>query len=317
MRACSILGAERRSPARSRVKFQGVAQVVAQPRALRQRRANLLLQLPERRGRCLDRLAVAAANHHEQPVSPGRIKTGVDAREKLLGADRHDDVEAPAHVGSKEAFGCHTDDSERRGAQCQRLADDIGRAAEMSPPEFVADDRGRAFSPAAPPIVIDRKRAAERSAHAEYSEEIAACANDADELQLPAAIESEPCGSPGERAIESVGPAANLLPDRVAPGARWIGRIDDEPQLLGVGDRQRPQHQAVDQREDRCARTNSERQRQHCRNGHDRSGDQSTQCDAGCRSWGLRRKKGEGPLPLTPFTVLYSFFVLRFSLHVL
>ena len=183
-----ILGAERRSPARSRVKLQGVAQVVAQPRALRQRRANLRSLQPAGAPRSLPR---PTGPWRRRTIMNSQCRPGKSNPDRRLRRARSCSVPIGTTTskrrptsGPKKPSGVTPMMVNVAAPNVRGLPMTSVAAAEMGPPEFVADDRGRAFRPAAPPIVIDRKRAAERSAHAEYAEELAARANDADELQL-------------------------------------------------------------------------------------------------------------------------------------
>ncbi len=103
-----------------------------------------------------------------------------------------------------------------------------------------------------------RQQAAERRADAERLEEAAAHHQRFDRIGLAAVREVESFVGPGERAGDAPGhPIPQRFPDRVGQAAA----VEDD-QLAGTLDRQRPQQQRVDEREDGGVGADAESHRQ-------------------------------------------------------
>ena len=131
----------------------------------------------------------------------------------------------------------------------------FGAAAEALLPETMADHGDVTLRAAAAHIVPRRERAAGDGVDAERVEETAADVCAGDRIDAAGLREIEPLDRPGGGALEQAGlPVADLLPDRIGP----IGATDDH-QLLRLADRQGPEHEAVEDREERGIRADAER----------------------------------------------------------
>ncbi len=184
-----------------------------------------------------------------------------------LGRERHVAAHAAREV---DAARHHADHGARDAVEPQRLAEHVALPAEAVLPEPVADDDDlRAFRT----ILLRREEAAEDRLHAEHGREVV---GDLRALQ-PERV----------RAVRGVEAGALVVGDRLelalltAPLVE-VGVVDshhvevparrtlvdvDEP--LGLGERQRPQEEAVDQAEDGDVRRESEGEHRH----HQRAGE--------------------------------------------
>ena len=94
------------------------------------------------------------------------------ATQRLLGAQRHGQVEVATDVEPGESGRRDADDLERMTAQPQRLPDRIVAAAVGTPPERVAQDRATRAAPR--PVVVGRQQPAALRLKAEHPEVVAA-----------------------------------------------------------------------------------------------------------------------------------------------
>ena len=172
-------------------------------------------------------------------------------------------VERPADRRPEERRWGNADHREGRAVDRQLASDDVAAATEVVLPQPVADYGHRAVHAAPVPVVRKGEDAAEQRLHPERLEEFAADPEALDEPALARRADLERCAARRERPGEYVlGAAVDLLPDSIGPGV-LLGVAEMEPrQAIRFRYRQRPQDDA-DHREDRRARADTDRQRQH------------------------------------------------------
>jgi hypothetical protein len=235
--------------------------------------ADLRLQRAQRGRRGLERLSRLPSHHDAQPPVRAAIERALAAANQRFGAERNGDVELPADFGTEELRRRDADDGVSHALDGQRLADRIGRAREAPLPEPVADHRDRSVGAAAPPVVVRSKRSAEDRRHAEDVEIRAARPDPVHHFRLAALRQVEPRRRPGQRSSERLLPVAKRFPQRVRPrGRRRRVALRHHHQLLRTPDRERPQHQAVEDGEDCRVGADAEREREDGDRRNDRRG---------------------------------------------
>ena len=162
-------------------------------------------------------------------------------------AGRHEEV-VRAHVA--ESGGQDADDACRLVVEDERSTHGVAAAAERALPELRAHDRngGRAGS-----VVVGNEVAAEDRRDAERVEEVCRHVTSGEPFRARASGPDEDVVARGGKRFECALPRAPV--DEVRPGHRHHVAVPvdflHEHDPLGIGKRQRPQHDAVDHREDR------------------------------------------------------------------
>ena len=229
---------------------------------------DLRLEAPEARRGNVDRLAAVQAEHDGEPPVRSMIERRLGTLDQRLRADRDDDVDRPADVGPEESLGHHARDRERNPIDVDGAADGVFRAAEAPLPHAVAHHRDRPCRSTASDVVGFGDVPAPDCPDAEHVEHAAADPGPVHGIGRATLGEVEACGAPGKGAVTDFSrAAAHGLPDRIRPVA-----LCEEGELLRIVDRQRLQHEAVQDREESGVRANTEGERQHRDRRHDRCG---------------------------------------------
>ena len=219
---------------------------------------------------CLERLRWFQPCHHRQPPCGTPVEPGFAAAHERFGAERKDDVECAAHVGTEEARRRHANDGDWHAFDVERTADRVRGAPKPSLPEVVADHGNGTVRAAAAPVVAIGKRPSEYGRHAERLEHGPARPDPIDKLGFAAGCEIETIVRPCERSLEELRPLVDLIPNRIRPGSLTVsGGFDELNELLWLLHRKRAQQETVDHGEDRRVRANAKRQRQDGHEGDD------------------------------------------------
>ena len=173
-------------------------------------------------------------------------------------ADRHEDVVVAAEI--PKARRQHADDRVARSIEGDRTAQGGRVAAEAILPERVADDR---FGWRVRAVFGFAEQAAHARAHADDVEETAGDTPAAEPFRVVDAGERHRLGARQREGVERVLTRAPV--DEIRPRHRHLRAVG--PDLVQVDEairlwiRQRPQQDAVDEREDGRGRADAERQR--------------------------------------------------------
>ena len=162
-----------------------------------------------------------------------------------------------------------------------RRADRVGGSAESTLPERVADDGDRPVGAAAAAVVGLGERPADERRDAERVEHAGRRPDAVDEFGDAAIRQIEALRVPREDAVEQLADRWRSRARSDRSMNRWLARIvSQDRELVRRFDRQRAERQAVDQREDRGVRANTEGERQHGDRADDRRRDQLPERDA-------------------------------------
>ena len=192
------------------------------------------------------------AAHHPQPPRRAVIEgTGAADERRRRNRDRH--VERAADLGAEERGRRDADDGERHAFDRDAAAEGGRRSSEAPLPEVVADHGDGPVGTQGAPIVLGGERASDDRLDPEHLEHAAACPQSGHLVALAGRGQVEALDAPGERAVEH-GVIAQLLPDRIGPVAARTDAVGqrhrEQHQAFGLGDRQRPEQQSVDDGED-------------------------------------------------------------------
>jgi hypothetical protein len=221
-----------------------------------------------------DGLAWGQPREHAQPPRAALIERALGAADERLGAERHRDVEGAADLDAEELRRGDADDCEGMAVERDRPSEHGGVAAVFAAPERVAEHRDRPVLAALPLVVLVGEGPADDRADAQDVEEAAAREQAGDLARLAAGVQVEARRADGEDAAEEVLVIAQVFPLRVGErqARRQVGfggRLLQDHEPLGLVQRQRLQHQRVDEVEDGDVGADAEGQRQH---GHGADG---------------------------------------------
>ena len=235
--------------------------------------------------------------HPEHDVQPRRVVVELD-----VSADRKDQVEGAPDLDAEKPGRRHPDDRHRGKAERDGRADHARRAAEPLLPQLVADHGCPPVGAATRQVILRREQPANDGRHAERVEEVAADKEAIDRHRLAGYRQRALAATVAERqrAVEGLPVTADLIEGRVTEGGprAAVAPVRQDHQALRMGHRQRPQDEAVDEREDRGVRADAERERQDGYGGDDRSGDERADGETEILHRGLRPGFYGGTTPI-------------------
>ena len=211
------------------------------------------------------------ARGRAQPAPPACRDLEAAWPHDLVGHERHPEIGAERVVTAMEGRRRDAGHGERRAVEVNRAADRVGARAESRAPPRVADDGDRCG--VALDIVARRDHPPERRVDAQHRKVRAADQLDVRSLGSVAEAErgggllmNRDCGK-RLRSCAEIGEVGECRHVEPLPGAT---AAKDTHQFIGPLDRQRPQEQAVDHREDRAAAADAEGQRENRHDGQRR-----------------------------------------------
>jgi hypothetical protein len=203
--------------------------------------------------------------------------------------DPHRRVAAEHRAG--KTLGGDANDREGHAVQRERLADDIGIAAEAALPEAVADDRDRRGLE----IFVGMERAPAREVGAEKREVIAGDDLKNDLLRRGPAAPIDLRKGHRRHLGEDVILIAQILEvemrDRQVAGIPLVGR-ENRREPIGFPDRDRLQHRDVHEAENRGVRADAESEREYGDCGECRALHQHPQAVAEVLNHGVQKAEG-------------------------
>jgi len=172
-------------------------------------------------------------------------------------AERDEHLRRFADIDTVERGVRDSNDDVRFPIERDGSPDDVPRPAELALPEPVSQHRDRR---ATRRVVTARQETAQHRSNAKRREVVAADPIAGGAAHLAAGRQIEPgLAAVREDARKDTLPVADLLPERVREDAAQLRSAHgDLDELLGVCDRQRPQHDGIDEAEDGRVRADAE-----------------------------------------------------------
>ena len=225
--------------------------------------------------------AALAGRHRRRDLRRDRLQLAIGRLDRHAGRESREDVELVVqavlrgHVGlhrhrdldvagQRQADRRHADDGVGLPVELQRLADDVGPAAEVPAPEPVRDDRD---SRAVRAVLVRGEVAPLGHPHTECVEEIGRDPPHLDQLWVGAPGQVH--GAPRDRGHRGEARRARLEVDVVRHRDREERhvalevRLVDGDEAIGLGERERLQHHRVDGAEHRRRRTDADGSDEH------------------------------------------------------